>query len=270
MGSNIYDCVKTMRYNTVVITGAANGIGMQLAIILSKQCDSLVLIDLESPRVLEDVVDICLSNGCEVYFTSLDVTLEKELHSYLAQTLTNIGAVDLVIAAAGISPKVRDQQDSYDRNLLMETNYYGVANTFSFFLKNFVDAEVREIKFVAITSIASKVATHNSGYYSASKAALAKYIDALRLKYGDTKFEFHEIVCGFVDTRVNAGLKHAKGIMISDNRAAKLINRAIARKFKRIHSIPKFQNFPWFALSISPLALRNLFLSRLYKIIYKK
>ncbi len=259
-----------MRYKTVVVTGAANGIGKQLAIILSKQCDSLVLIDLESPQVLDNVVDICLNNGCEVYSTALDVTLEKELHSYLAQTLTNVGAVDLVIAAAGISPKVRDKQDSYDRNLLMETNYYGVANTFSFFLETVVDAEAREIKFVAITSIASRVATHNSGYYSASKAALAIYIDALRLKYGDTKFEFHEIVCGFVDTRVNAGLKHAKGVMIPDNRAAKLIVRAITRKFKKIHSIPKFQNIPWFALSISPVMLRNLFLSRLYKIIYKK
>lgn len=262
---------RKTEFNVVVITGAARGIGKHLAIQISSSCKYLLLIDKDNSPDLDQLISDCFNNGAETYFEKVDVRNRDDLQRVIERHTGQFQVVDLVIANAGVSPSLRGAS-SFEENLtLMDTNFFGVVNTFHCFsIPSSPSSQPTARKLVAISSIASLVATHNSGFYSASKSALSKYLDSLRLLNLKTDTQIHEIVCGFVNTRVNVGLKHANRIMVTPEYAARKILSGISSKNKRVHSVPRNRNLAWFVLMILPTALREFLINRLYLFIYGK
>jgi hypothetical protein len=242
-----------MPYKNILITGAANGIGRELAIELSRQVSSLILIDRDTTGNLEIVSSACQANGAIVFSAILDVQESKKVRVFLNQILSEKLEVDLVLACAGyLSQKSTLSNELHKGETCMETNYYGVVNIFEYFKQT---AELRSnqvLKLVAITSISKLVSTVNSGFYSASKAALAAYLNSLRVQTKSNNIQVHEIVLGFVRTNMIRDIPHAKALSISPQKASKLILRAIDRRISRVHSIPRFRNFPWFMIRLLP------------------
>jgi short-subunit dehydrogenase len=257
------------QFNVVVITGAARGIGKHLAIQISSSCEYLLLIDKDNVPDLDQLISVCSSNGAKTYFEIADVRNRDDLQKVITRHTHQFQVVDLVIANAGVSPSLRGAS-SFEENLtLMNTNFFGVVNTFHCFsIPSSPSNQPIARKLVAISSIASLVATHNSGFYSASKSALSKYLDSLRLLNLKTDTQIHEIVCGFVNTRVNTGLKHANWIMVTPEYAAREILSGISSRHKRVHSVPRNRNRAWFVLKLLPTALRESTINGLYLLIY--
>jgi short-subunit dehydrogenase len=260
------------QWRSALITGAANGIGKELAILLAKEVENLFLFDLDDSENFQSVFKSCENAGARVQIFAGDVRSVEDLQRFLDEIGSFIFELDLVIANAGISPEIALRQSGIERVRLIETNYYGVANLFEILIDKWskVGRSFSQIDLVAMSSISSLVSTQNSGTYSASKAALSKYLSGLRLYHFESGLRVHEVVCGFVNTRVNVGLKHAHGIMIEPATAAEKILRAVQSRNRRRHSIPFFRNSPWFILSFLPPNLRDKFLVLLYKKIYKK
>jgi short-subunit dehydrogenase len=259
-------------WRSALITGAANGIGKELALLVAKKVENLVLFDLDDSEDFRSLSKSCESAGARVQIFVGDVRSLQDLQVCLDEIGPLILELDLVIANAGISPEITMRQSGVERVRLMETNYYGVANLFEILIEKWsrVGRSYSQIDLVAMSSISSLVSTQNSGTYSASKAALSKYLSGLRLFHFESGLRVHEVVCGFVNTRVNVGLKHAGGIMIEPATAAEKILGTIQSRTRRRHSIPFFRNSPWFILSVLPPNLRDKFLVLLYKKIYKK
>jgi short-subunit dehydrogenase len=257
------------KFNVVVITGAARGIGKQIALQISQECRFLFLLDKDGGAELSELELLCSKRGAKTSYALVDVRNRDHLQKVITLQLGEFKEVDLVIANAGISPSLRGTT-SYQENLsLMDTNFFGVVNTFECFsLPSSPSSKPNAQKLVAISSIASLIATQNSGFYSASKVALSRYLDSLRLLNLNSTLQVHEIICGFVDTRVNYGLAHTKHLAISDVLAAKTILRAIDKKRKHVHSIPRWQNFPWIALQFLPRRGKDRVLHFLYQILY--
>lgn len=259
-----------MKSQNFLITGAARGIARDLALLIASKKTNLILVDNCDEDLLLNVVAECEEKGANVFWIREDVSEFEELSAKLSPILTKFEYIDVAFAFAGISPRDKNQLVNRDRDELIKSNYYGVDNVFSLFFSSFngLNHGPRLGKLVAITSISSLVSTQNSGYYSASKAALAAYLRGLRLKYRGTGFTVDEIICGFVDTRVNLNLKHARLVQIPSNRAATLILKSIKKRRRRTHSIPYFRNLPWFILRFLPANARDFLLDRIYKLIY--
>jgi len=257
------------RLDVVLITGAARGIGKQMALQISKKCNYLYLLDKDGDVELSKLKILCSNNGAKTIYEVVDVRNRDHLQEVIALQLGDFREVDLVIANAGISPSFRGITNYQENLSLMDTNFFGVVNTFDCFsLPSSPSSKPNALKLVAISSIASLVTTHNSGFYSASKSALSRYLDGLRLLNLNSTVQVHEIICGFVDTRVNEGLVHTKALAISDVLAADLILRAISKRRKRVHSVPRWQNFPWIVLQFLPRRGKDRVLNILYRIIY--
>jgi short-subunit dehydrogenase len=259
-------------WRSALITGAANGIGKELALLLATRVDSLVLLDIEDTEDFKFLARSCESAGAKVHMFVVDVRSSQDLQECINEIGVLVHELDLVIANAGISPELGLRQSGIERVRLIETNYYGVANVFEILIEKWskVGRSYSHIDLVAISSISSLVSTQNSGTYSASKAALSKYLSGLRLYHFDSGLRVHEIVCGFVNTRVNIGLEHTRGIMIEPEIAAEKILRTIQSRSRRRHSVPFFQNSPWYILSALPPNLRDKILVLFYKKIYRK
>jgi short-subunit dehydrogenase len=259
-----------MDYKLVLITGAANGIGKQLAICLSKPGVQLVLVDNDNSGPLIQTAGLCRALGADVKPVLADVRDQESLNKSLINVIDLDLQFDLVFAFAGVGVQNVDGMANSAREII-DTNFFGVVNIFNFFsLPKSPPSNVPTAKkLISVSSIGGLVATHNSGFYSASKAALMKYTDSLRLLNSDTGVEVHDIVLGFVQTRMIKGLKHAEKLAISDARAANLILTAISKGGKRVHSIPRIRNLPWSFLSYLPSRLRSYLLNRLFGAIYR-
>jgi short-subunit dehydrogenase len=117
---------------------------------------------------------------------------------------------------------------------------------------------------VAVTSISALVATHGSGAYSASKAALTMWTDSLRLSLRGTNVHVTNVVLGFVETPMTQGMAHAERLWIDADVAAARIIKA-ARDGVAIASVPRLRNSPWWLLREMPHALRSSALERAYR-----
>ena len=61
-------------------------------------------------------------------------------------------------------------------------------------------------QFVGITSVAAVRGMPNSGVYSATKAALGKYLEALRCEVHGQNIVVTELAPGYIDTDINRSL----------------------------------------------------------------
>lgn len=86
---------------SAVVTGAAGGIGRAVALALSAEGASLVLVDRDA--AVADVADEIVALGREAAYEHGDVTDETVLEAAMARAADRFGGVDVVVCCAGIS-----------------------------------------------------------------------------------------------------------------------------------------------------------------------
>lgn len=170
------------------------------------------------------------------------------------------GSIDVLIANAGISPRLVLDHTSKMAQTLMLTNYIGMINTVE------PAARIMETQrsgvIVVITSISKLVSTPNSGSYSASKSAASSYLKSLRQRLERSRIKVLEITLGFVDTEMNRGSPHAPYVMINVEFAAEKIIKAISKR-RNERSIPFWRNAPWYILSIFPQKIQDYIIEKI-------
>ena len=85
-----------------VITGAARGIGREIALSMARRGARLALVDLDS-QLLAEVQDLCLEEGATAQPYSANVARESEVTRVFDEIASNQGAIDLLVNNAGIT-----------------------------------------------------------------------------------------------------------------------------------------------------------------------
>jgi NAD(P)-dependent dehydrogenase (short-subunit alcohol dehydrogenase family) len=247
---------------THLITGAGSGVGAALARQLASDGVTLALADNGPEDGLRGVGELCRKSGATVLTEKLDVRDELAIAGFV-EAAASSGGLDFVFANAGIIHAPGDDGlSTKTARELMETNYFGAINTLAPAAR--IMSAQGHGSLVAITSISALVATHGSGAYSASKAALMMWTDSLRLSLKKTDVHVTNIVLGFVETPMTQGMAHAERLWIGPEVAARRIIKA-ARAGEAIVSVPSLRNSPWWLLREMPHALRSSLLARAYR-----
>ena len=158
---------------TVLITGAARGIGAETARRLAARGARMSLVGLE-PDLLERVAEEC---GDAAWFEA-DVTDRDSLDAAVNYTVDQFGGIDVVMANAGIAGigTVRGMDPSgWER--IIEVNLIGVYRTIHACLPYVID---RRGYVLGTASLAAAVHTPGMSAYSATKAGVEAMCDALR------------------------------------------------------------------------------------------
>jgi NAD(P)-dependent dehydrogenase (short-subunit alcohol dehydrogenase family) len=161
---------------TVLITGAARGLGAEAARRLARQGARVSLVGLE-PEELRRVAQEC---GSEAVWFEADVTDPEQLRAAVDGTVQALGGIDAVIANAGIANAglvLNTPPDAWER--VIEVNVLGVYRTVKACLPHVVE---RQGYVLIIASMAAAAHAGGMSSYSASKAAVEAFGDALRIE----------------------------------------------------------------------------------------
>lgn len=93
----------TVRFGTVVLTGATSGIGEATALRLTTMAHTLILLGVEPEQGVKPVIErIRRAGTAEVHYVSADFTRLQEVVDAATQTKAVAGSIDLLINDAGV------------------------------------------------------------------------------------------------------------------------------------------------------------------------
>ena len=234
----------------VVVTGAASGIGAEIAIRLSEQSDiEICLIDINS---CEDTISRCRKEA-KIFSLLCDVTDSDQMLRAAEKFVTQCGPPDVLFVNAGIGSSPFHIESLAEARLMMETNFFGAIRTIEEFLPSMVKQGAGTI--VVSNSIGSLVGTHYSGAYSASKAALKIWCESLALRLSGSGVKVITAIIGFVDTPMTDAMAHAQVLKVSSRSVAHAMIQSSKDK-RMVVSIPWSRNLVWWVLLSMPAQLR--------------
>jgi len=183
-----------LRGKTVLITGAARGIGAETARRAAAAGANVALVGLE-PEELQRVAAQC-GSGAAAF--ECDVTDWQALERAVEGTVERFGGIDVVMANAGIAPAgmVRSVDPAaFERTV--EINLLGVWRTVRTSLPQVVERK----GYVLVTaSLAAAIHGPGMAAYSAAKAGAEAFADCLRTEVKHLGVDVGVAYFGFIDT----------------------------------------------------------------------
>jgi NAD(P)-dependent dehydrogenase (short-subunit alcohol dehydrogenase family) len=164
---------RELRGQVVVITGAARGVGAELARQASAKGARVALLGLEAELLRALAADLP-----DAAAWPCDVTDESALEAVAASVAAHFGQVDVVVVNAGIGaggPLLLADPRAYDR--VIEVNLLGSVRTVRAFLPHVVAARGYVLQ---VASLAAMVPAPMMSAYCASKSGVEAFAHALR------------------------------------------------------------------------------------------
>jgi NAD(P)-dependent dehydrogenase (short-subunit alcohol dehydrogenase family) len=189
----------TTRGKTVLITGAARGLGAETARRVAARGGNVALVGLE-PEELQRVAAQCGRNAA---WFECDVTDTDALERAVQGTLDRFGGIDAVMANAGIASggMVRSTDPAaFERTI--EINLLGVWRTVRAALPHVIE---RQGYVLVIASLAAAVHGPGMAAYSASKAGAEAFGNSLRTEVKHLGVDVGVGYFAFIDTDMVRG-----------------------------------------------------------------
>lgn len=170
--------MKNLMNKTVLITGAAGGIGLNLCSHFAEAGAKLLLVDLNQAALDNALLRLKKYKADIVTFTA-DQSNQKEVEALAAKILAEHGTPDVLINNAGIGYHGELANTNYDDwHKLIDVNFFGALHFIYAFLPAMRNQGAGHIVNVVTGQVFFKVPTW--GAYAVSKAALATFSDILR------------------------------------------------------------------------------------------
>jgi short-subunit dehydrogenase len=225
----------------VFLTGATSGIGEALAEELAKSGEyKLALLGRRQDRL--EAIQKHLKEtypNIVVEIRPLDVANSDDVFLAWKEMLEKLGNIDVVIANAGTSSKGRVGHGNFNNHKeCIQVNLLGAMATIDCAVEHFKKVGTGHV--VGVSSVTGFRGIPKLSAYSASKAALNSYLDALRCELLGTKIKVTTFFPGWVETEMTGKLTN-KPFCISSKECARLMVRDLRRKVE--YSLVPF--WPW-------------------------
>jgi short-subunit dehydrogenase len=218
---------------TILITGASSGIGAALAVRYAAPGMTLFLSGRDIER-LGVTAAACRARGTRVETRIVDVTDRDAVLRWAAESDDDT-PVDLAIANAGISGGtggVVNGEPAAQARRIFDVNVTGVLNTVEGVQGRMVARGRGQI--AVISSLAGFAAWPGAPAYSASKAAVRVYAEALHGSLAHTGVVVTAVCPGFIATPMTAVNGYKMPFMMDAERAADIMVRGLRRGGPRL------------------------------------
>jgi NAD(P)-dependent dehydrogenase (short-subunit alcohol dehydrogenase family) len=211
-----------------VVVGGTSGIGRAIALGLASAGADVVATGRRRELVETAAAEI-RARGRRSTAVCADVSDAESLTSLRDACVKELGRIDILVAAAGVTKRVPTlQMTDQDWHRIVETNLTGVMRACKVFGATMV--EQRHGRIITIASIASFVGLHEVAAYTASKAGVAGLTRALAIEWASHNITVNAIAPGVFQTDLNREL-------LESGRGQEFLVRTPMKRFGRIEEL---------------------------------
>lgn len=203
---------------TCVVTGASGGMGAGIAAALIKKHGCNVIgIARSEPKIKKFIEELGPSYAEQFTYRLFDVSKRENWQSFADELAESGTKIDVLINNAGILPKFKrvDKYDIEEIENVMNINFYSAVYSVKALMPFLLESESGAV--VNIDSSAALMSLAGTSSYSASKAALKAFTEAMREEYRGKLYV--GLVCpGFTKTDImrNQSAEGEKGQKLID------------------------------------------------------
>lgn len=219
-----------------IITGASSGMGWALAKVLAEQHCQVGLLARRQEKLEALTAEIRHAGGRAAWAVA-DVSDRHQTLNAIAGLRQELGPVDLLIANSGVGqPTTVEPLNVPEVEHMFRVNTLGVIYAIEGVLPEMLVRGRGHL--AAVSSLAAYKGLPGESGYCASKAAVNVYLEGLRIQLRHRGIAVTTICPGFVETPMIEHDTHPKPWLMSADKAARKIVRALRKK-------RKVYNFPW-------------------------
>jgi short-subunit dehydrogenase len=192
--------MQSFANKTVVLTGASDGIGAEIARQLAVEKPRLVLAARNEDR-LNEVAFRCRKAGAEILVVATDVSDRQQCERLIGQATERFGGIDVLLNNAGITMHARFDEitELGAFETLMAVNFFGAMWC--------THAALPALKqsrglVAAMSSLAGRTGVPARTAYCASKFAMSGFFEALRIELADSGVDVTMLFPGVVATQI--------------------------------------------------------------------
>ena len=190
--------MKKLDGKVAIITGAGQGIGLATACKFAREGAHVVVCDIQQ-RAVDAAVDACSALGVRAIGFVVDVTQRGMVDAVVADTLAQLGQIDVLVNNAGITQDARLQKmtiEQFDR--VIDVNLRGVFH----FSQAVADAMVKQGSGVILnaSSVVGIYGNFGQTNYVASKSGVIGFTKTWARELGPKGIRVNAVAPGFIDT----------------------------------------------------------------------
>jgi NAD(P)-dependent dehydrogenase (short-subunit alcohol dehydrogenase family) len=202
--------MKSFAGKVAAITGAASGMGRELALELARRGCEVAVCDVNG-KGLEETVAAARQTGVRVTSAHVDVSQRDAVFAWADQVVKDHGRANLIFNNAGVALSAAlDTVSQADFEWIMGINFWGVVHGTQAFLPYLKAAGDGHI--VNTSSLFGLIGVPGVGTYCASKFAVRGFTESLRIELD------------MLNVGVSATCVHPGGIRTNINMAARTSN----------------------------------------------
>lgn len=189
---------------TVVVTGAAGGIGRHVARTLAQTGARVAAVDRDAPRLHQEVASLA-AEGLAVKALPADVTFAPDAAFVIEETHKQLGPVEALVNVAGVLRlgEVSEFEDE-DWDTTFAVNTTGVFRMSRAAVQHMIPHQRGSI--VTIASNAARIPRAGMAAYAASKAAAQMFTKSLGLEVAHHGIRCNIVAPGSTDTTMLTGM----------------------------------------------------------------
>ena len=204
---------------SIFITGASSGIGEALAVEFARRGYDIAIAARRADRLDTQASRLLGLGATRVLPATLDVTDFDAIAGTLRRAATEFGRLDILVVNAGVGYSLPAGKGKFDlARRTLDTDLTGAIATIEHALPLMRAQGGGQI--VGITSIAGVRGMPFMGAYSAAKAGLHRYLQALRAEVRHEPIVVTELAPGYIDTDMNRDVANRPFVIPVANGAA--------------------------------------------------
>ncbi len=249
-----------------LVTGAAGGIGREIALALAAEGARLFLLDIDESG-LANVVDRCRQRNAHAVGRVCDVSQSREISAAVADVLDHWGGLDILVNNAGVAYYGRTELMSpqqWDR--LLAINFLAPIQFTKELLPSLLEQD--EAHLVNMCSVAGLVPFRRLAAYQATKFGLVGFSLSLHTEYWRYGLGVTALCPGFARTAIwDNAMRDGRERPIktapwwTQGSAARVAARCVRaiRRTEQLVTVTQFARLLWSLQRLSP-SLMNLLL----------